>query len=72
MRCAPVREVHPKNWWEVGLRNRCEMGGWPKQNGRWGLEEEGFNTNYTNNITNDVNNITTRQLHRATDVQNYN
>ena len=31
----------------------------------------GFNTIYINNITNDANNITTRQLYRATDVHNY-
>ena len=24
-------EVRPNNWWEVGLRNRCDVGDWPKQ-----------------------------------------
>ena len=30
-------EVHPKNWWEVGLRNWCAVGG--------------IKTNYINSIT---------------------
>ena len=31
---------------EVGVRNRCEVGGWPKRLGRWGFELGGINTNY--------------------------